>query len=313
MKLIFLDTLQATLDNETIFIKLHEHVQHHMIQKEQYIEADNITNNKAVQEREEPLEWIDASTKLFLEMYKNVTKQQKTKTKKRLWCKLSETLQSHGYNVSANQVENKFKSLDRSYKNMVTNNKKTGRHRASCPYETELTELFANKHNIIPLAVSGSEGTIVRDDVRLSLSKTNTDINCLSTGGLANVQNNNNVEADGNSDVGGQLTAIHAETSTPSTSNTTRSNNTNNHSNYTLPQSNRKQLTIKDKRMEIYQQQIETLMQDIRQERQERFEVQKQMQNTYNEYLKKIYEAIQERNEIFKQLIPQSQSRNETE
>lgn len=28
-----------------------------------------------------------------------------------------------GYNVSNIQVENKFKSLERSYKNMITNNK----------------------------------------------------------------------------------------------------------------------------------------------------------------------------------------------
>lgn len=41
-----------------------------------------------------------------------------------------------GYSVSSTQVENKFKSLERLYKNMITNNKKTGRGRASCPYET---------------------------------------------------------------------------------------------------------------------------------------------------------------------------------
>lgn len=41
-----------------------------------------------------------------------------------------------GYNVSSTQVENKFKSLERSYKNMKSNNKKIGRSRATCSYET---------------------------------------------------------------------------------------------------------------------------------------------------------------------------------
>jgi len=41
-----------------------------------------------------------------------------------------------GYNVSSIQVENKYKSLERSYKNIITHNKKTERNRLSCPYET---------------------------------------------------------------------------------------------------------------------------------------------------------------------------------
>ena len=45
-------------------------------------------------------------------------------------------MQAHGYNVTIIQVENKFKSLQRSYKNMKLNNKQAGRGRITCPYET---------------------------------------------------------------------------------------------------------------------------------------------------------------------------------
>ncbi|XP_025268281.1 uncharacterized protein LOC105254750 [Camponotus floridanus] len=34
------------------------------------------------------------------------------------------------------QVENKFKTMEWAYKNMVSNNKKTGRGRATCSYES---------------------------------------------------------------------------------------------------------------------------------------------------------------------------------
>lgn len=49
--------------------------------------------------------------------------------------KIKENMQKHGYNVTLVQIENKFKSLERSFKNMVLNNNKTGRARISCPYE----------------------------------------------------------------------------------------------------------------------------------------------------------------------------------
>lgn len=87
------------------------------------------------EQSEEPFVWTDATTKLFLHLYKNAIKTCKIKTKRILWRKLSEGLQRHKYNVSAIQVENKFKSLERSYKNMISNNKKTGRNRLSCSYE----------------------------------------------------------------------------------------------------------------------------------------------------------------------------------
>lgn len=45
-------------------------------------------------------------------------------------------MQKFGYNLTLLQVENKYKSLERSYKNMVTNNNKTGRARTLCRYET---------------------------------------------------------------------------------------------------------------------------------------------------------------------------------
>jgi len=39
------------------------------------------------------------------------------------------------YPVTPLQVENKIKSLERSYKNMISNNKMTGRARKTCKYE----------------------------------------------------------------------------------------------------------------------------------------------------------------------------------
>jgi len=44
----------------------------------------------------------------------------KIKTKKILWHKISEEMKLQNYNVSAMQVENKYKSLEQAYKNVIT-------------------------------------------------------------------------------------------------------------------------------------------------------------------------------------------------
>ncbi|XP_036144063.1 trihelix transcription factor GT-2-like [Monomorium pharaonis] len=87
-----------------------------------------------------------------------------------LWQKITESMQRYGYNITLIQVENKYKSLERSYKNMILNNNKTGRARISCPYETQLTELMGHRHNIRPLAVSGKQSLLLREDVQINKS-----------------------------------------------------------------------------------------------------------------------------------------------
>lgn len=71
-----------------------------------------------------------------LQRKKNLLTNRKIKTRKLLWQKIAETMQTHKYNVIWTQVKNKFKSLERSYKNMKNINKQTGKARATCSYET---------------------------------------------------------------------------------------------------------------------------------------------------------------------------------
>lgn len=93
------------------------------------------TNKENHGQNEIALAWSDSSTKLFLNLYKDLNellKNRKIKTKKILWTRIASEMQKNGYNTTILQVENKYKSLERSYKNMVLNNKKIGRNRMSC-------------------------------------------------------------------------------------------------------------------------------------------------------------------------------------
>lgn len=110
--------------------------------------ANNIENNESesTENLRTSFSWNDAATKLFLEIYKtkkDLVTTRKIKTYKLLWKDIAENMKSHGYFVSSLQVENKFKSMERAYKNMISNNNKTGRARKTCSFET-----WVNKFNL---------------------------------------------------------------------------------------------------------------------------------------------------------------------
>lgn len=151
------DTVQCTVDDQLVFIKLHQNIEQNVETNtnneksnidenyndnnyERNLNANNNNENDANeinQDKKELSFWDDAKTKLFLDLYKeknNLLINRKMKTKKVLWQKIKEDMQKFGYNLTLPQVENKYKSLERSYKNMVTNNNKTGRARMSCRY-----------------------------------------------------------------------------------------------------------------------------------------------------------------------------------
>lgn len=155
--------MQCTVEDQLVFIKLHQNVKqneqtstnneqnnnenyghdentNYQNYTENYNENYNENNtNGTDQDKREIFFWDDAKTKLFLQLYKekkDLLINRKIKTKKVLWQKIRESMQKYGHNVTLLQVENKYKSLERSYKNMITNNNKTGRGRISCPYET---------------------------------------------------------------------------------------------------------------------------------------------------------------------------------
>ncbi|XP_032671854.1 uncharacterized protein LOC116844453 isoform X2 [Odontomachus brunneus] len=90
--------------------------------------------------------WCDASTKIFLKEYKlkkELVKNRKLKNMKLAYQEISKNLQDNGFNVTPLQVENRFKTLKRAYKNMIISNRRTGRGKYICTYEQDLDEIFA--------------------------------------------------------------------------------------------------------------------------------------------------------------------------
>ncbi|KAM0725435.1 hypothetical protein ACS0PU_008921 [Formica fusca] len=212
-------------------------------------------------------------------------------------------MQKYGHNVTLLQVENKYKSLERSYKNMITNNNKTGRGRISCPYETELNELMGHKHNIQPLAVSGKQGLLLRD-VRISTSLPICDINNQSE---TNLDTEANIEP---------MTPNLLTNTTISEINV--SNVENNCFNNTLSHNTQRKQTGRTTRVsEMWHKTIEKLLNDTQKEKEIKNEIQRQlitkykaMRNTYEQSMKNIEEQLikanqlrEEKNKLLKEIF----------
>lgn len=52
-----------------------------------------------------------------------------------MWKRIAQELTDSGVPITALQAENKFKTMTRAYKEVKSNNKKTGRARQTCSFE----------------------------------------------------------------------------------------------------------------------------------------------------------------------------------
>lgn len=81
---------------------------------------------------------------------------------KKLFEMIAATLnKTFGLNLTGVQVNNKFKTLERSYKNVIDNNNKTGRGRKFFDYEREMDDIFRKVTKINP-EVLLSESNVVK-------------------------------------------------------------------------------------------------------------------------------------------------------
>ncbi|XP_071645287.1 uncharacterized protein [Temnothorax longispinosus] len=91
--------------------------------------------------------WCDASTKIFLKEYKEkkeLVRNRQLKNMKKAYQEIAKNLMENGFSVSSLQVENRYKTLKRAYKNMMIHNRRNGRGKYICSYEQDLDEIFAS-------------------------------------------------------------------------------------------------------------------------------------------------------------------------
>ncbi|XP_075162788.1 uncharacterized protein LOC142235421 [Haematobia irritans] len=124
--------------------------------------------------------WFEAPTKLLLakleELLPNVGKTFYLKSKRRLWQVIAEHLEQHGYQFTPDQVEIKFRALERQFKKVKLNNSLTGRNKQQCPYQLELESILGNKKCIKPDFVLDSESIIESPERDLFAADNSSDL-----------------------------------------------------------------------------------------------------------------------------------------
>ncbi|KAG9484881.1 hypothetical protein GDO78_008144 [Eleutherodactylus coqui] len=121
--------------------------------------------------------WTTAGVKLLIVTYSEYAHcfQSAKYKKKDVWHTISERLQEHGYNVTGEQCNNKWKLLMKQYKNVVDNNAKSGRSRISCRYYDELEEALGRSKEINPqITLNNSEIITNQDEESMSSSCSET-------------------------------------------------------------------------------------------------------------------------------------------
>ena len=102
--------------------------------------------------------WQKTATLLLIDQYKKYDGKMKSGllTKKVMWDKVSTELKSKGFNYSPDQVQGRWKSLARGYKNVKDHNQKSGNDRKCYEYEDQLDDLFGNDPKIVPKVTTSS-------------------------------------------------------------------------------------------------------------------------------------------------------------
>ncbi|XP_037942662.1 dnaJ homolog subfamily C member 9-like [Teleopsis dalmanni] len=109
----------------------------------------------SMQENIEPkCTWTHNSTKELLSLVstniKMVGKCRQLRSKAMMWKFISTSMSAVGYLFTPNQVQSKFRAMERQYKRVKLNNSQTGRNRMVSPYQSELDEILSSNRSINP-------------------------------------------------------------------------------------------------------------------------------------------------------------------
>lgn len=101
-----------------------------------------------------PEQWSDAESKLLLDKYGQYLEQigplKKFKNKKNMWLQISSDMGDVGYEKTALQCENRYKTILKRKKKAIDNNRSTGAVRQNVQYEDELNKIKSIDDSVEP-------------------------------------------------------------------------------------------------------------------------------------------------------------------
>ncbi|XP_064469595.1 uncharacterized protein LOC135384319 [Ornithodoros turicata] len=111
--------------------------------------------------------WSASRTRFFINCFKEhrlqIGKKGGYRTKKMLWATMADRLnEEFKENFTATQVENRWKSLERAYKNAKKKNNTSGSGTVVFEYEEELHDILESQHHISPVVLMAPGKTVIK-------------------------------------------------------------------------------------------------------------------------------------------------------
>jgi hypothetical protein len=102
--------------------------------------------------------WSQQQIKMLIALYaEHESSMENTKIKKKnVWRKICDQMKNIGYNVTQQQVRNKWANLLNSHKQIRDNRKKTGSNRKTFQYFEQIEQIVHKRHDINPPFLAGS-------------------------------------------------------------------------------------------------------------------------------------------------------------
>lgn len=112
------------------------------------------------------LEWTDDSIHTLMKLYKELREEfLSTNTKRRVWEKLARSMQESGYMVGADECDQKFRNLKRTFRVCLYN--KLGKESITWPFFNMFWDLFNHEYSVITV---DEQGRTISTDNKLEIT-----------------------------------------------------------------------------------------------------------------------------------------------
>ncbi|CAH1098726.1 unnamed protein product [Psylliodes chrysocephalus] len=140
------------------------------------VESEQIMFNSNIDSENQYMHWTDTTTNALIHVYKEHYKKvgKSIKSQKKLFEIIADILNKrYKLTLTGERVSNKWKTLEKSFKNVVDNNNKTGRGRKFFKFEKEMEEIFIKQKKINPDILLSEDTVVDNSTVRQESEKEN--------------------------------------------------------------------------------------------------------------------------------------------
>ncbi|CAH1107006.1 unnamed protein product [Psylliodes chrysocephalus] len=140
------------------------------------VQSEQIMFNANIDSENQYMHWTDITTNALIHVYKEHYKKvgKSIKIQKKLFEIIADVLNKrYKLALTRERVNNKWKTLERNFKNVVDNNNKTGRKRKYFKFEKEIEEEFLKQKKINPDILLSEDTVVDNSTVRQESQKKN--------------------------------------------------------------------------------------------------------------------------------------------